>query len=143
MLKKSIVEYFDNLPFELQKYITSFIKEDIDNNNIVHIFKFRKGLIFSTRLVNKLNYSYSYKNIVCIFFSPCMKKKLLNYIKHLIMLNDFFILKCFHFNFETLLIERNIIYIKEQKYLSYHNYAIAMSNKYNKRMYHTICFNKY
>lgn len=142
MLQKSIVECFDNLPIELQKRITSFVKEDIDNN-IVHIFKFRKTLIFSTRLVNKVNYSYSYKNIVCIFFSPSMKKQLLNYIKQLIILNDSFILKCFHLNFESLLIERNIIYIKNQKYISYHNYALAMSNKYNRKKYHGICFNKY
>ena len=135
-----IIELYDNLPHEIQKHIVSYNVENIENN-IVHMFKFRKQLLITTRTLNKTNYCFNYREPICIYFSSVMHKQLLNYIKCIILLNNRLILSCFHFYFEKMLVERKIFKIKEIKFLSYHNYLIHLCNKYNTKNYHDICYN--
>lgn len=141
MSQNTIIYYYDMLPFEVQKHIVSFIVDEIDNN-VTHLFHFRKSLLLSTRLLNKLHYNYNYKDTICILFSSAMQKKLMNYMKFIINANSIITLSCFHFNFGNLLIERKIFYIKDRKYISYHNYLLDLCHKYNKKAYHIICFNR-
>lgn len=139
--ESSIITLYDKLPHEVQKHIVSFTVDNIENN-IIHFFKFRQNLMFATRIVNKLNYFHNYKETICIYFSSAMHKQLLNYIKCIILLNDRLITSCLHFYFEKMLVERKVFKLKDKKYFSYHNYLIHLCNKYNKKMYHSICFNQ-
>ena len=134
-----IITLYDTLPYEVQKHIVSYTVDNIENN-IVHFFKFRKRLMISTRILNKLNYCHNYKETICIYFSSAMHNQLLNYIKCIILLNNKITLSCFQSNFENMLVERKVFTIKERKFFSYHNYLLHLCNKYNKKTYHSICF---
>jgi hypothetical protein len=136
-----IITLYDKLPYEVQKHIVSYTVDNIENN-IVHFFKFRKRLMISTRILNKLNYCHNYKQTICIYFSSAMHNHLLKYIKCIILLNDRLIISCFQNNFENMLVERKVFTIKDKKFFSYHNYLLHLCNKYNKKTYHNICFNR-
>ena len=136
-----IITLYDKLPYEVQKHIVSYTVDNIENN-IVHFFKFRKRLMISTRILNKLNYCHNYKETICIYFSSAMHNHLLNYIKCIILLNDRLTISCFQNNFENMLVERKVFTIKDKKFFSYHNYLLHLCNKYNKKTYHSICFNR-
>ena len=70
---RSIVECYDSLPEMLQRYIVSFVYIDV-SHNIVNLFKFKKQLLLSTRLTNKVNFISNYKYSIYILFTPSMKK---------------------------------------------------------------------
>ena len=137
-----IITLYNKLPHEIQKHIVSYTVDNIENN-FVNFFKFKKQLIISTRILNKVNYCHNYKESICIYFSSAMHNHLLNYIKCIILLNNRLIISCFQNNFENRLVERKVFTIKDKKFFSYHNYLLHLCNKYNKKNYHSICFNKH
>ena len=134
-----IITLYNKLPHEIQKHIVSYTVDNIENN-FVNFFKFKKQLIISTRILNKVNYCHNYKESICIYFSSAMHNHLLNYIKCIILLNNRLIISCFQNNFENRLVERKVFTIKDKKFFSYHNYLLHLCNKYNKKNYHSICF---